>query len=144
MCFQNDLVNLAVEQCHAKKADSLLGRIYYEFVFKGKRIGIIQSGIGAPMATLILERLIVRGVERVISTGIAGALRNEGIDPGDLVLCTKAVRNEGTSYHLPEAVKVFLPRQAISKRNRRCAQKRKKCLIIKDQQSALMDHINFQ
>jgi uridine phosphorylase len=106
--------------------DRLIGHDYYEFFFKGKRIGIIQSGIGAPMATLILERLIVRGVERVISTGIAGALRNEGIDPGDLVLCTKAVRNEGTSYHLPEAVKVFLPRQAISKRNRRCAQKRKK------------------
>jgi nucleoside phosphorylase len=71
MCFQNDLVNLAVEQCHAKKADSLLGRIYYEFVFKGKRIGIIQSGIGAPVSALKLERLIVRGVERVLSAGIA-------------------------------------------------------------------------
>src|SRR3972149_5973600 len=74
LCFQRDLVSLAIEHSDAKKADRLLGCNYYEFIFKGKRIGIIQSGIGAPMAALILERLIVRGVDRVVSTGIRGSL----------------------------------------------------------------------
>jgi len=109
LCYQRNLVNLAIEQFNARKIDSLLGCDYYEFVFKGKRIGIIQSGIGSPMAALILERLIVRGVKQVINAGIAGSLQYEGILPGDLVLCTKAIRNEGTSYHYQKPSKYSYP-----------------------------------
>lgn len=99
LCYQNNLVNLAIERFNAKKIDRLLGCDYYEFVYKGKRIGIIKSGIGSPMATLMLERLIVRGVKRIINAGIAGSPQYEYIHPGDLILCTRAIRNEGTSYH---------------------------------------------
>ena len=73
-----------------------------EFSKNSKKIGIICSGIGAPMAVLILERLIVRGVKNLLSIGIAGTLQCKNIKVGDLVLCTKAIRCEGTSYfYLP-------------------------------------------
>jgi len=115
MCYQEDMIKLAIERLHARKVDGFLGSDFYEIVHKGKRIGIIRSGVGAPVAALILEQLIVRGVKRVISAGIAGSLQYEGIRPGDLVLCTRAVRNEGTSYHYQRPSKYSYPSKSISK-----------------------------
>jgi len=109
LCYQRNLVDLAMERYNATKMDHFSGCDYYEFVFKGKRIGIIKSGIGSPMAALILEDLIARGVKHVISTGLAGALQYEGILAGDIVLCTKAIRNEGTSYHYQKPSKYSYP-----------------------------------
>jgi len=99
ICYQGDLEKLAREKLSARKIETLLGFDLYAFEHRGKEVGVIRSGIGAPMAALILERLIVRGLKRVVNAGIAGALQHEGFSPGDLVLCTKAVRNEGVSYH---------------------------------------------
>jgi len=115
ICYQRKLVNLAIEQFNARKVDGFLGCDYYEFSHKGKRIGIIRSGIGSPMAAVILERLIVRGIKRVINAGTAGTLQHEGIGTGDLVLCTKAVRNEGTSYHYQKPSKYSYPDKLLLK-----------------------------
>jgi len=116
ICYQEPLIRLAIKRFHARRADRLLGSDFYEFVHRGTRIGIIRSGVGAPMAALILEWLIVRGVKRVINAGIAGSLQYKGINPGDLVLCTKAVRNEGTSYHYQRPSKYSYPSKSILKR----------------------------
>jgi len=115
LCYQRNLVDLAIERYEAAKIDTVGGCDYYEFDFKGKRIGIIKSGIGSPMAAQILEDLIARGAKRVISTGIAGTLQHEGILAGDIVLCTKAVRNEGTSYHYQKPSKYSYPDRVLLK-----------------------------
>jgi len=116
LCYQRNLVDLARERHNATKIDTLGGCDYYEFDFKGKRIGIIKSGIGSPMAALVLEDLIARGVKCVISTGIAGTLQHEGILAGDIVLCTKAVRNEGTSYHYQKPSRYSYPDRVLLKK----------------------------
>jgi len=115
LCYQRNLVDLAIEQFDARKIGSHLRCDYYEFVFKGEQIGIIQSGIGAPMAILILESLIARGIKRVINAGIAGTLQYKGILPGDLVLCTKAIRNEGTSYYYQKPSRYSYPDKLLLK-----------------------------
>ena len=55
-------------------------------------------GIGAPAAAVFAEELIARGVRRLISVGEVGSLA-ESARPGDIVVCTKALRDEGTSHH---------------------------------------------
>jgi uridine phosphorylase len=115
MCYQEPMISLAVNRFHARKTDRLLEADFYEFVHRGKRIGIIRSDVGAPTSALFLERIIVRGVKRVINAGIAGSLQYEGIHPGDLVLCTKAIRNEGTSYHYQRPSKYSYPSKSILK-----------------------------
>ena len=67
-------------------------------------VGVIGGfGIGAPAAVATLESLIAIGVREFISMGTAGALR-AGLDPGDVVVCDRAVRDEGVSHHyLPSA-----------------------------------------
>lgn len=59
-------------------------------------------GVGAPAAVVCLEMCVALGVRRVVVVGYAGALQPE-LHPGDVLLCDRAIRDEGTSYHyLPE------------------------------------------
>jgi len=61
-------------------------------------VGICCMGIGAPAVVAILEVLIVLGVQRFVSLGTAGGLQPRQT-PGDAVLISATVRDEGTSYH---------------------------------------------
>ena len=47
--------------------------------------------------------------KKVITVGIAGSLQYKNIKEGDIVLCTKAIRNEGTSYHYLKPSKYAYP-----------------------------------
>jgi len=62
------------------------------------RVGICCMGIGAPAVVSVLEHLVVLGVTRFVSLGTAGGLQAQH-RPGDVVLASEAVRDEGTSYH---------------------------------------------
>jgi uridine phosphorylase len=65
----------------------------------GHRIGLLGGfGFGAPMATLLLEDFVALGTTRFVSIGTAGGLQ-PGCRVGDVVLCERAVRDEGVSHH---------------------------------------------
>jgi len=70
----------------------------------GGQVGLLgQFGIGAPAATAALEELAALGTSAVVSVGTAGSLQRD-LEPGDLVLCEAAIRDEGVSHHyLPPA-----------------------------------------
>jgi uridine phosphorylase len=55
-------------------------------------------GIGAPIAVAILEELVALGCRRFVSIGTAGSLQPD-LAAGQLVVCERAVRDEGTSHH---------------------------------------------
>ena len=57
-----------------------------------------NMGIGAPVAVTVLEELAALGVRNFIAIGTAGTLQVSS-QPGDLVLCTRAIRDEGVSHH---------------------------------------------
>lgn len=56
--------------------------------------------VGAPMAVLSLEKLIVLGAKRLLVYGWCGSLSNE-VTVGDVLLPTWAISEEGTSRHYP-------------------------------------------
>lgn len=116
LCYQAQFVRMAIEKYRARAIVNLLGCSLYEFSYQHQRIGIIKSNIGAPMAALVLERLIVRDIKYFLNIGIAGALTDRNINPGDLVLCTKALRNEGTSYHYQKPTRYVLPDKGLTAR----------------------------
>lgn len=77
---------------------NLPGELYYT---RGKRkaVAILANpGAGAPVAAIAVELLASCGVRRLVSIGMAGSLKPE-LQPGALVLCEQAIREEGTSYH---------------------------------------------
>jgi len=64
-----------------------------------KRVGIAHiSGPGAPFATIVVEELTALGVKQFLIVGLAGSLR-ASLRVGSLVVCDKALRDEGTSHH---------------------------------------------
>ena len=67
-------------------------------------VGVVGGfGIGAPAAVATMESLAAIGVRSFVGLGTAGALRR-GLDTGDVVVCDRAVRDEGVSHHyLPPA-----------------------------------------
>ena len=61
-------------------------------------VGFGWFGVGAPIVATAMEEMIALGVKRFIAVGMAGGL-DPTLVPGDVVVCTEAVRDEGTSYH---------------------------------------------
>ena len=59
-----------------------------------------KFGIGCPATIAFFEELAACGIKRFVGIGSAGALHNN-IKHGDVVLCTGAFSDEGTSVHYP-------------------------------------------
>jgi uridine phosphorylase len=63
------------------------------------KVGIAHiSGPGAPFAAIVVEELAALGVKQFLIVGLAGSLQ-AGLRVGSLVVCEKALRDEGTSHH---------------------------------------------
>lgn len=81
----------------------------------GGRVGVNCLPIGAPAAASQIALQAELGVRNVLSVGTAGGLQT-GMAPGDVVVVSQALRDEGTSYHFlsPEAPAV--PDPALTER----------------------------
>jgi uridine phosphorylase len=63
------------------------------------KIAIIGNfGVGAPAAAIKLEAHIQQGVKKFLSIGTAGTLQ-KNIKIGNIMVCEKAIRDDGTSHH---------------------------------------------
>jgi uridine phosphorylase len=90
----------------------------HTFDATGGAVGVVGGfGIGAPAATSILESLAAIGVRRFVSMGTAGALV-PGLDAGAVVVCDRAVRDEGVSHHYLPAARWAEPSPGLTGRLR--------------------------
>jgi uridine phosphorylase len=75
----------------------------------GDIIGIVPRTIGGPFAVLVAEQMAASGARLVLGLTSAGRVSSSMPVPG-LVAVTRAIRDEGTSYHyLPPAATVDAP-----------------------------------
>ena len=65
--------------------------------YQGEEITLCEAPVGSAAAAQILDWLIGYGVREIISAGSCGAL--EKFPEGTFLVPTKALRDEGTSYH---------------------------------------------
>jgi uridine phosphorylase len=101
--YQRDSTAALLKRYRASKVAGFLGDLH-TLKTSGQSIGVLQPvGPGAPLVAAAVEELIAFGVQRFIAIGVAGGLQPE-LHSGDIVLCDRALRDEGTSYHyLPPA-----------------------------------------
>jgi len=79
-------------------------------LYQTDKIGIaFIKGIGAPHAAAVLEELICLGGRIFLNIGTAGGLKTRGN-----FLCSKALRDEGTSYHYLKPQKYSYPDQNLT------------------------------
>ena len=86
----------------------------YEMVYEGKRLAFFHPGIGAPLATGLMEEMIARGCRKFVACGGCGVLSKE-IAVGHLLVPVAALRDEGTSYHyLPPSREIAMDPQVLA------------------------------
>lgn len=69
-----------------------------EMQHEGRRVAVLHSGVGAPLAAGLLEEVIAMGCRAFVVCGGAGALLPE-VTLGHVVVVESALRDEGTSHH---------------------------------------------
>jgi len=102
LCFFADAIERAIAEYPSKIVTSLKGEglhlPVYELEYKGERVVLVQTLVGAPLAAAHIEELTAYGCRKYIACGGCGVLQKE-IALGHLIIPTAAVRDEGTSYH---------------------------------------------
>jgi uridine phosphorylase len=113
LCYQRSLVRHAQANRGALPAGGAFSGLY---VLPGDAPAITSGyGIGAPAAASTMEELIALGCRRFVSIGIAGCLQR-GMTVGDLVLCTSALCDEGTSPRYGDVDRFTRPSAPLTRR----------------------------
>ncbi len=74
----------------------------YEVEYHGKRLAFYKARLGAPACVGCFEDVIAMGAKRIILMGNCGVLDPNIRDCG-IIIPTRAIRDEGTSYHYAPA-----------------------------------------
>lgn len=103
LCFFADVLrDIVAVRPEARQVTALTSEAgtspVWEIELAGKRLAVLQPGVGAPWAAASLDEIVAMGCRRVITCGAAGALTPELV-LGHAVVVDSAVRDEGTSYH---------------------------------------------
>jgi uridine phosphorylase len=61
-------------------------------------LGFARLPLGAPIVAIVMEELTALGVKTFVGVGTAGGLSPD-LEVGQAVLCSTALRDEGTSHH---------------------------------------------
>jgi uridine phosphorylase len=87
----------------SRRVHGFLGDLYL-LKRTGGKVGVAGNfGIGAPGLTSLAEELMAWGTKRLVILSLAGGLQPD-LSPGSILVCDRAIRDEGTSYHyLPPA-----------------------------------------
>jgi uridine phosphorylase len=107
ICFFGDVIEEVASEINAKV---LIQNRWedgphplYEIEYAGERLAFFHPGVGAPLASSLLEEVIAFGCRKFIAIGGCGVLEKE-VEVGKLIVVSSAVRDEGVSYHyLPPA-----------------------------------------
>ena len=112
ICYHKSLMQYIVKEHKAKNVDGFCNM--HLLPETGNQIGVIGDfGIGAPPAVVLLEELIAFGVKKFISVGSAGTLQ-KNLKIGSLVVCERAIRDEGSSHHYVKTGKYAHPSKEMT------------------------------
>ncbi len=114
LCYSSKLLNFIINNHSVKKIEHVFGDFFYVLDEGGSQIGICGGfGIGGPMVGILLEELTAFGIKKYISIGTAGSLQND-LKLGSIIVCDKAIRDEGVSHHYLQPEKYAYPSQSLT------------------------------
>ena len=72
--------------------------VTYTGELEGVKVSVCSTGIGGPSAAIAMEELVKCGADTFVRVGTCGGISEEPL-PGDIIIATGAVRQEGTTLH---------------------------------------------
>lgn len=104
LCLYKGVMKYFRLKYSSKRVNGFLGDLYLLNKSNG-RIGVMGNfGIGSPVVANLAEEMIAWGAKRIAILSLAGGLQ-PNLAPGAVVICDRAIRDEGTSYHYLPAEK---------------------------------------
>lgn len=101
-CFSKKLHDAMLKKFGGEEIGSFFteegGIPIYSVNYRGEKVALYMSRVGAPASVIQMEEMIVMGVKKLMVIGSCGTL-DAKIKYGDLVIPTSGIRDEGTSYH---------------------------------------------
>ncbi|HEY4718860.1 MAG TPA: nucleoside phosphorylase [Anaerolineales bacterium] len=98
LCLQKGLP----ERLKRRHPFRILGKLNGDVLLLNKtnnKVMVLANfGLGSPLMAAVTEELIAWGAQRLISVSMSGAIQ-EQLNTGDIVVCDRALRDEGTSHH---------------------------------------------
>jgi uridine phosphorylase len=102
-CLERGLPHRMRWRVPVARAGVMNADVYSVKKTKGKVAVLTSFGGGSPMVMELAEELAVMGARKMILMTWGGTLQKD-IQPGDIVVCNRAIRDEGASHHyLPSA-----------------------------------------
>src|SRR3954454_1851511 len=74
------------------------GMLGYTGTFRGKPVSVQATGMGCPSAAIVIEELVMLGVERILRIGTCGGLQPD-LNLGDLIVAVSAIPQDSTAFH---------------------------------------------
>lgn len=116
ICYSPTILNYIVEHYSLTQIDNINANNFYLLNDSDKKIAICGTiGIGAPVVGILLEELYAIGIKFFISIGTAGSLQKD-LQLGSHIICTRAIRDEGTSHHYALTEKYAYPSNSLTEK----------------------------
>jgi uridine phosphorylase len=98
LCLYTGVMKRFAWKYPSRRVRGFLGDFYLLKRTRG-RVGVLGNfGIGAPGLASLAEELMAWGTKRLAILSLAGGLQPD-LTPGSILVCDRALRDEGTSYH---------------------------------------------
>lgn len=102
-CLERGLPHRMRWRIPVKRAGAMNADVYAVKKTKGRVAVLTSFGGGSPMVMELAEELAAMGTKKMILMTWGGTLQTD-LKPGDIVVCNRAIRDEGASHHyLPSA-----------------------------------------
>ena len=125
LCYDRNLMNYICKLKGVKKTKAFGATVCYLPGRRKKIAAVGRFGIGAPVASAVFEEFIALGVKKFMSIGAAGGLQSN-LKAGDIIVCERAIRDEGTSYHYIKPSKYAFPDKEFTEKVKTLLKEKKK------------------
>ena len=127
-CLERGLPQRMRWRIPVTRAGAMNADVYSVKKTKGRVAVLTSFGGGSPMVMELAEELAVMGVKKMVLMTWGGTLQTD-LKPGDIVVCNRAIRDEGASHHYLPPTKYIDADEAlvnelvsaIQKRGAQCA-----------------------
>lgn len=98
MVYSKPLFQIIVDEFKLQRTEYPYDGFFDQCIDSVSGTGLIRLYPGAPLTAATVEELAALGTKKFLILGTAGSI-NEKAHFNDIVVCTRALRDEGTSYH---------------------------------------------